>query len=318
MKNNPTISSVCPHLDTIISDGGFDKENKLLFGRHRICRDCKAMLPLKITPPDEPVHQLKKCNYCERECHCKAIPPSTHDCECPYPLRRNKQIRPYEALPCPHGRPAMNGVDGWHSCPHCLGVNQIAPPPDGVKKCKCFRLDCGECNERELFESNQAETTKNCPTCGPNGCAGHTVRIVSPDETKSVCKHNWDYREIDSGMERFCKKCARKSKGITCLQKTKRSDEALADKELFKVWEDLKDTPTASILGYVPLKFTEIDRLLAAAKREERRFLANRVLDELTYGYSNLGAPNGFFEYLTYLKENLSILKYLTPPTDGK
>ena len=24
---------------------------------------------------------------------------------------------------CPHGRPPMNGVDGWRHCPHCLGIN---------------------------------------------------------------------------------------------------------------------------------------------------------------------------------------------------
>lgn len=34
----------------------------------------------------------------------------------------NRENKP---LPCPHGRQPRNGYDGWRSCPHCLGLNNI-------------------------------------------------------------------------------------------------------------------------------------------------------------------------------------------------
>lgn len=35
---------------------------------------------------------------------------------------------PEPALPCPHGRQPMDGIAGWHHCPHCLGMNQPTVP----------------------------------------------------------------------------------------------------------------------------------------------------------------------------------------------
>lgn len=40
------------------------------------------------------------------------------------------------ALPCPHGRLPIDGVDGWKHCPHCLGINQLkvaTPKPNTTK-----------------------------------------------------------------------------------------------------------------------------------------------------------------------------------------
>lgn len=43
-----------------------------------------------------------------------------------------------DALPCPHGRPPMNGQHGHLHCPHCLGINQ---PPIEKKKSFDERFD---------------------------------------------------------------------------------------------------------------------------------------------------------------------------------